>query len=311
MQTIINTLSNLFLAFSVVVIVSGSTLIGSLIIDRKLYSQRTPYKVPYSTIQSELTALVEDVPQEGNRLLPYESQIGYYTTLIEIIDGYIADNAYPEVFKSNLYCDILVPRIVHTQEMDQIMQITMKENSFNSAAIEYLSQNFTLRVLDSATDKSLGGLYCPNHKAVFSPFQNQKTIVHELAHAWYTKYIGFNIPLQFRFVADVVNLANMDPHVNPMYTNAIALAHDYVYGDTFQGFIRGFEDPNNLTYFDLFRLTDDPNGLPMLGINDDEMFAGLASFTMGRYYYGEDSLPPFMWKYFRSLFNEPLSYKDY
>ena len=124
-----------------------------------------------------------------------------------------------------------------------------------------------------------GGYWWPEKKLVELFTAQEEAAIHELAHAWWheRRLEGLNAP---ELMVAVVKLTE---ETDPRYARAVHLAREYIYG------IPSQKDPNSETGW--------WRGMLVEG-NDWEMFAGLASGTMGHL----DRLPPYVRRFFEGLF---------
>lgn len=127
-----------------------------------------------------------------------------------------------------------------------------------------------------------GGYWWPDRKLVELFTAQEEAAIHELAHAWWQER-----RLQGTNTADLmVAVVKLTEETDPRYARAAELAHHYVYG------IPGQRDPNSPTGW--------WRGMLVEG-NDWEMFAGLASGTMGH----PERLPGYVRRFYTGLFEEP------
>jgi endoglucanase len=120
-----------------------------------------------------------------------------------------------------------------------------------------------------------GGFWKPEDKTVNLNTAQTEAALHETSHAWWD-YVAKDKPdVKAAFVEAVKKLAN---DTNPQVARAAQLAHDYVYGDTFPGMMHAAADG---------------------GVNDWEMYAGLASGVMGDI----NKLPTYIQPYYSQLFD--------
>jgi hypothetical protein len=127
-----------------------------------------------------------------------------------------------------------------------------------------------------------GGFWWGDRRLVQVRGAQDEAAVHELAHAFWhdAREIGTTAR---ELMAAVVRLAD-EP--DPRYAQAQRLAHDYVHGIPTQ------PDPNSPTGYWRGMLVEK---------NDWEMFAGLASGTMG----DMRLLPPYVRRFYAGLFELP------
>lgn len=126
-----------------------------------------------------------------------------------------------------------------------------------------------------------GGYWWPDRRLVELFTAQEEAAIHELAHAWWheRRLEGANAA---ELMAAVVHLSE---ETDPRYQRAAELAKQYVYG------IPSQRDTNSPTGWWRGMLVDG---------NDWEMFAGLASGTMGH----PDRLPPYVRRFYAGLFEE-------
>jgi hypothetical protein len=125
-----------------------------------------------------------------------------------------------------------------------------------------------------------GGYWWPDRKLVDLFTAQEEAAIHELAHAWWHER-----RLEDNNAAELmVAVVKLTEEPDPRYQRVRELAHHYVYG------IRSQRDPNSPTGW--------WRGMLVEG-NDWEMFAGLASGSMGRL----ALLPPYVRRFYEGLFD--------
>ncbi|HEX9988629.1 MAG TPA: hypothetical protein VGE45_09150 [Chloroflexia bacterium] len=147
----------------------------------------------------------------------------------------------------------------------------MARHHFTYAARRWLRENVNLRVDDMATTSG-GGYWMPQTREVRLFTAQHEAAVHELAHAWWHDR---RHSVKDEMIEATVRLsAEGDPRYGP----AAKLAYDYVHGIPEQNWA----------------------GM-LVERNDWEMFAGLASGTMG----DMSKLPPYVRRLYAGLFEMP------
>lgn len=147
----------------------------------------------------------------------------------------------------------------------------MREHHFTVAAQDWLRANVNLRVDDLSSTRG-GGYWQPATREVRLFSAQHEAAVHELAHAWWHYR---REPLKNDMIEATVRLSD---EKNPLYRDTARLAFGYVHGIPEQNW------PGML-----------------VDRNDWEMFAGLASGTMG----DMSKLPPYARKLYEGLFEMP------
>ncbi|NPV08003.1 MAG: hypothetical protein HPY83_08580 [Anaerolineae bacterium] len=147
---------------------------------------------------------------------------------------------------------------------------------FTSEASDWLRREITVRVDDPHSTRG-GGYWIPEERRVRLLTAQHEAAVHELAHAWWhDRRRG-----QERALMEAVTRAAHEP--DPRYQQVRRLAEGYVYGTAHDGW----------------------PGL-LVDSNDWEMFAGLASGTMGDL----RLMPAYLRAFYRGLFQEPEETPD-
>lgn len=155
-------------------------------------------------------------------------------------------------------------------EQWQFIERVMSERHFTQEAREWLRENVRLKV-DDLYSTSGGGYWQPSANEVRLFTAQHEAAVHELAHAWWHYR---REPLKDTMIEATVRLsAEKDPH----YSDMAGLAFGYVHGIPAQNW------PGML-----------------VDRNDWEMFAGLASGSMG----DMRKLPPYVRKLYAGLFEQ-------
>ncbi len=146
---------------------------------------------------------------------------------------------------------------------------------FTPQARQWLRANVRLRV-DDLNSTQVGGYWIPDRREVHLFTAQHEAAVHELAHAWWHYR---REPLKEQMIEATVRLSEEQ---DPKYADAARLAYGYVHGIPEQNW----------------------EGL-LVTRNDWEMFAGLASGTMG----DMSKLPPYVRRLYEGLFDMPESEK--
>jgi hypothetical protein len=147
----------------------------------------------------------------------------------------------------------------------------MDNHHFTPEAQEWLHANVNLRVDDLASTRG-GGYWRPESREVHLFTAQAEAAVHELAHAWWHDR---RHTLKDEMIEATVRLS---AERNPGFSDTARLAHGYVHGIPEQNW------PGML-----------------VDRNDWEMFAGLASGTMG----DMRKLPPYVRSLYAGLFIMP------
>jgi hypothetical protein len=148
------------------------------------------------------------------------------------------------------------------------------EYPFTPEAAAWLRQNTAVAVKDPARTAG-GGYWYHSSRLVFLFTGQMEAALHEHAHAWW-EFHGHRLPAADDLIDALIRLA-AEP--DPAYAAVRGLAHDYVHG---------IHTPDR----------DWPGML--VDRNDHEIFAGLASGTMG----DMSKLPPYMRVFYRGLFKQ-------
>lgn len=153
----------------------------------------------------------------------------------------------------------------------EFVDSVMREHHFTEHARLWLHANVNLRVDDLQSTRG-GGFWRPAIRQVHLFTAQHEAAVHELSHAWWHDRRHGR---EDEMIEAVVRLS---VEKAPQYTATARLAHDYVHGIPEQGWA----------------------GM-LVERNDWEMFAGLASGTMG----DMSKLPPFVRRLYDGLFEMP------
>jgi len=156
----------------------------------------------------------------------------------------------------------------------QLRDALFAQYPFTPEAAQWLRANTAIVVKDSSRTSG-GGYWYRDSRMVFLFTGQLEAALHEHAHAWW-EFHGHRLPEADELIDAVVRLA-LEP--DPAYRNAQGLAHDYV---------NGIHTPDR-----------DWAGM-LVDRNDHEMFAGLASGTMG----DVSKLPPYVRVFYRGLFQQ-------
>lgn len=153
----------------------------------------------------------------------------------------------------------------------QFFNRVMREYRFDEGAIAWIQDNVNVRVDDFSTTRG-GGYWQPANNEVRVFTAQHEAALHELAHSWW----HYRRPGQENDMIEAV--VRLSAEKDPRYTATAKLAFDYVHGIPAQNWA----------------------GM-LVERNDWEMFAGLASGTMG----DMSKLPPYMWRFYEGLFKLP------
>lgn len=147
----------------------------------------------------------------------------------------------------------------------------MRDHHFTPGAQEWLRSIVNLRVDDLNSTRG-GGYWQPAANEVRLFTAQDEAAVHELSHAWWHYR---REPLKDKMIEATVRLSG---EKDPRYAGTAHLAHGYVFGIPEQNWPGMYVDRN-----------------------DWEMFAGLASGTMG----DMRKLPPYVRELYDGLFEMP------
>ncbi|HSX18887.1 MAG TPA: hypothetical protein VLE91_02000 [Candidatus Saccharimonadales bacterium] len=125
--------------------------------------------------------------------------------------------------------------------------------------------------------------------------------LHELSHAFWEDERG-DANKRLTLVKDLIKLGTTN---DPNYSNATKFAHDYMYGiGDWKGMFCDYgnnrcvgKDPVTLSDSEIINYTANWQ------ILDHEIYAGFASWTMGKFYDGPHKLPDFMAAHFTKEFS--------
>jgi hypothetical protein len=157
------------------------------------------------------------------------------------------------------------------EEMWVFADRVMRDHHFTPGAQRWLRDNVRLQV-DDLTSTRGGGYWAPDRREVRLFTAQDEAAVHELAHAWWHDR---RHPLKDEMIEATVRLS---AEKDPRYASAAKLAFGYVHGIPEQNW------PGML-----------------VDRNDWEMFAGLASGTMG----DMSKVPPYVRRLYEGLFEMP------
>ncbi|MBI2018620.1 hypothetical protein HYS96_02830 [Candidatus Daviesbacteria bacterium] len=179
---------------------------------------------------------------------------------------------------------------------------------FTATAADFIKRNSTITVNDlSDSCSGGGGFWIPATRNVQLNCAQHEGTVHELSHVWWHTFRLQNPEMVKGLARDVVRLADGDGS-----SIAVAFARTYVYGDggSFKGMYCNngcVADVHNLQDSD-FDLTEAASNAK---INDWEIYAGLSSWTVGRFKTGSRALPSYFWKYFEPQFTGTIQITPY
>ena len=172
-------------------------------------------------------------------------------------------------------------------------------------AIEFIVEHSTFKV---DTSYPWGGGWNPpvnyvgKGSIVLKSFQDEGCI-HEHSHIYWHWHRHENLWLPLQLAQDLVKVADLDESNHPDEREAIWFSQDYVSGTPstgWPGMYPEVADVHNLTPEDM----DDK-------VLDWEIFAGLSSFTMGRFRVGRHQLPPALWPYLDRFFTGTIWRRPY
>ncbi len=144
---------------------------------------------------------------------------------------------------------------------------------FTPEAARWLRENVGITVKDFTSQRG-GGYWYADQRLVFLFTAQMEAALHEHSHAWW-EFHGHHLPAAADLIDAVIHLSQ-EP--DPAYAATQKLAYDYVHGIPAQHWAGMLVDRN-----------------------DHEMFAGLASGTMG----DMGKLPPYVRAFYRGLFIQP------
>lgn len=178
---------------------------------------------------------------------------------------------------------------------------------FTETAANFIKNNSTITVGQLSGSCNGGGEWIPASKTVQLNCIQHEAALHELSHVWWHTYRLQNPEVVKGLARDLVKLADGDGAAT-----AVAFAKTYVSGDggSFKGMYCNngcVADVHNLQDSD-FDITESAANAK---INDWEIYAGLSSWTMGRFKSGSHALPAYMWKYFDPEFTGTIQITPY
>jgi hypothetical protein len=163
------------------------------------------------------------------------------------------------------------PSAVPEEAAWQFVETVMREHHFTPTARAWLKSQVRLRVDDLVSTRG-GGYWQPSTREVRLFTGQHEAAVHELAHAWWHYRRG---RLKDEMIEATVRLS-AEP--DPRFGELARLAFGYVHG-----------------------IPEQPWEGLLVARNDWEMFAGIASGTMG----DMRKLPPYMRRLYDGLFEMP------
>lgn len=168
---------------------------------------------------------------------------------------------------------------------------------FTPSAQSFIRGNSAI-VINNITDSCGGGLWGDWDRTVRLWCAQHEAAIHELSHAWWHTYRIQNPNMVKGLARDVVLLADSNDS-----SEAVNFAKGYVYGvGDWKGMYcayAGCADPHNIQDSDLSL------------INDQEIYGGFSSWTMGKFKDGPRALPNYMWKYFEPEFTGNVTETPY
>jgi hypothetical protein len=147
----------------------------------------------------------------------------------------------------------------------------MRKYHFTDGAQSWIRQNVNLRIDDLNSTRG-GGYWIPSQKRVHLFTAQDEAAVHELAHSWW------HYRRHGREEEMIESVVRLSADKDPRFAQSARLAFGYVHGIPEQNWA----------------------GM-LVERNDWEMFAGLASGTMG----DMSKLPPYVRKLYDGLFEMP------
>ena len=189
-------------------------------------------------------------------------------TSISDILGFILTQVKRFVRSVGSHAKIGAPR--NSAEWDFVRSV-MQAHHFTKGAQQWLQSNVNLRVDDLSSDGG-GGYWAPDSREVRLFTAQHEAAVHELAHAWW------HYRREARKDEMIEATVRLSAEPDPRYAELAKLAFGYAHGIPQQPW----------------------EGL-LVTRNDWEMFAGLASGTMG----DMRKLPPYVRELYVGLFEMP------
>lgn len=178
---------------------------------------------------------------------------------------------------------------------------------FTHQAREHIRR--TSRIVAHHTEARGGGLWHPGPRLVELPGMQHEAAVHELSHVWWHDLRERDPQLKGGLVRDLVRLSEMDPMAHPEISIAIRFAREYVGGIPERNWPGMFANPQTgERVADVHHLT--PRDFERC-ILDWEIYAGLCSWTMGKFKEGPHQLPELMWRYFKPQFTGKVKVAPY
>ncbi len=162
---------------------------------------------------------------------------------------------------------------VNAQEALRLRDDLLARYPFTPEAARWLRANASITVKDLASQRG-GGYWYADQRLVFLYTAQMEAALHEHAHAWW-EFHGHRQPAADDLIDAVIRLSQ---ERDPAYAPTQKLAYDYVHGIPAQHWAGMLADRN-----------------------DHEMFAGLASGTMG----DMRQLPPYVHAFYHGLFVQP------
>ena len=161
------------------------------------------------------------------------------------------------------------PSVADDAWLARFLEAVFRRYHFTGEAEEWLRHEVRVEVLDHLSQRG-GGYWTPGERLVRLFTAQDEAAVHELAHAWW----HYRRKGQEATLIDAAKRAAHEQ--DGRYARVQELAHGYVYGTRH----------------------DNWPGL-LVDNNDWEMFAGLASGTMG----DTRLMPPYLREFYRGLFD--------
>lgn len=190
--------------------------------------------------------------------------------------------------------------MAETPEARQFREMIFDFYGFTPQAQEHIRR--TSQVVVNEADAVKAGYWYPDRRVVYLTSFKHEGAVHEFSHVWWHDLRLQDRRLREDLVRGLVQLSDMDPAQKQKYTSAIHFAREYVYGipeKGWKGMLANAHDDNGPMPADIRNLT--PQDFAER-VNDWEIYAGLCSWTMGRFKDAPRRLPPFMWRYFEPQF---------
>lgn len=198
---------------------------------------------------------------------------------------------------------------VETPEAGRFRELIFRLYGFTPQAQDLIRQ--ASKILVNEEDPVKAGYWYPDQRTVYLTSYQHEGAVHELSHVFWHELRLEDRQLREDLVRDLVRLSDMDPAQHPNYAPAIKFTREYVYGIPergWKGMLANAHYDNGPMPEDIHNLT--PEDFENK-VNDWEIYAGLCSWTMGKFKEGPHRLPPSMWRYFELQFTGYVLVRPY